>query len=158
MTNVSVGKSNGDSERQSVGRGDVFWPHLFDPFRSFGHTLGTTVSNFFSPSAEAHQSTDKYTVAVELPGVKADDIDVSLHDNVLTIKGEKRSEREEKDAEKNTYFSERTYGAFQRSFRLPADVKADDIDAHFTDGVLTVSIPKVQEEVVKPRKINVNAR
>ena len=65
--------------------------------------------------------------------------------------------QEEKDEEKNTYFSERTYGSFQRSFRLPADVKVDDIDANFSDGVLTVSIPKVQEEVAKPRKINVNA-
>ena len=149
MSKVDIAKS-GD---RSVDRGDVFWPHLFDPFRN----LGASVAHFFSPNAEAVQATDKYTVALELPGVKPEDIDVSLHDNILTVKGEKRSSREEKDEEKHTYFSERTFGSFQRSFRLPADVSEEAIEATFADGVLTVAIPKVPEEVAKPKKIDVKA-
>ena len=149
MSKVDVTKSGASS----VDRGDYFWPHLFDPFRNFG----SSIAHFFSPNAEAVQSSNKYSVSLELPGVKQDDIDVSLHDNVLTVKGEKRSEREEKDEDKHTYFCERTYGAFQRSFRLPADVNAEEIEATFADGVLTVAIPKIPEEVAKPKRIDVKA-
>ena len=71
------------------------------------------------------------------------------------IKGEKRAEREEKG--KSYYFSERSYGAFQRSFRLPGDVNAEQINADFAKGILTVTLPKVAESEEKAKRIKVNA-
>ena len=126
-----------------------FWPHLFDPFREFGHA----VSSFFAPKAEAAHSEDCYEISLELPGVAEEDISVSLHEDILTIKGEKKAEREEK--KKDYYFSERSYGSFQRSFRLPANTSPGDIQAKFTDGVLNVIIPKIEPEASKSRSIKV---
>lgn len=126
-----------------------FWPHLFDPFREFGHA----VSNFFAPKAEASHSDDSYEISLELPGVSEDDVSVSIHEDILTIKGEKKAEREEK--KKDFYFSERSYGAFQRSFRLPANTAVDDIQARFNDGVLSVIIPKMEPEASQARAIKV---
>lgn len=124
-----------------------FWPHLFEPFRNVAHS----VANFFSPSIDAANANDRYEINVELPGVEADDIEVTLDDNVLTLKGEKREQREEKG--KSFYFSERRYGSFQRSFRLPADVGAEQIDATFKNGVLTLGIPKLNASPQDSQKI-----
>lgn len=126
-----------------------FWPNLFDPLRDFGHA----VSNFFSPSADASNSKETYEVSMELPGVEEKDIDISIHDNVLTIMGEKKFETEKK--EKDYYFSERRYGSFQRSFRLPPGIQQDDIQARFTNGVLTVTIPKMLEQEPARQKIEI---
>ncbi len=130
---------------------DHFWPRFFDPFRD----LGSAISNFFSPSADAVNKEDCYEIQVELPGVAEKDVDVSIENNTLTIKGEKRSEREEKD--KNYYFSERRYGAFERSFRLPEDVKETDIKATYKDGVLRLLLPKSEAKKPVGRKIEVKA-
>lgn len=88
--------------------------------------------------------TDKaYNIAAELPGVEEKDIEVSVRDGVLTIKGEKREEKEDKG--KNRYLSERSYGSFQRLFGLPKGVDETKVEANFHNGVLTVSIPKQAE-------------
>ena len=126
-----------------------FWPHLFDPFREFGQT----VSSFFSPSADAAHTTEAYEINLELPGVDEKDIDVSLHDDLLSVKGEKKFEQEKK--EQNYYFSERRFGTFQRTFRLPADGDADHIDAHFEKGVLKITIPKLQASTPPNKEINI---
>ena len=126
-----------------------WWPNLADPFRRFG----SKVSEFFAPAAEASASDDDYVVKVELPGVKEADINIEIHDNVLTVRGEKESSRKEEG--KTYYFSERTFGSFQRSFRLPQDVQESDINAGFADGVLTVSLPKQPEAATKARKIEI---
>jgi len=126
-----------------------WWPSLADPFRRFGSKM----SEFFAPAAEASASDDDYVVTVELPGVKEADIKVEIHDNVLSVRGEKESSRKEEG--QTYYFSERTYGSFQRSFRLPQDVQESDIDAEFKDGVLTVRLPKQPEAAVKARKIEI---
>jgi HSP20 family protein len=126
-----------------------WWPNLADPLRQFG----SKVSEFFAPAAEASASEDDYVVKVELPGVKEADINVEIHDNVLSVRGEKESSRKEEG--KTYYFSERTYGSFQRSFRLPQDVLESDIKADFEDGVLTVRLPKRPEAVAKARKIEI---
>ncbi|MDD9905640.1 MAG: Hsp20/alpha crystallin family protein [Rhodospirillaceae bacterium] len=125
------------------------WPHLFEPFR----TAAASVANFFSPSADAANAENAYEINMELPGVAPEDIDVSLHDHVLTIKGEKKNSREEKT--KTYYFTERSYGAFQRSFRLPGDVDASDIGADFNDGVLTLTLPKTSPAKREEEKIAV---
>lgn len=112
------------------------WPSLYDPFRSFG----TRVADWFAPASEAATNGDAYTIVMELPGVDEKDIDVSVSDGVVTVKGEKKSSREEKG--ETWYFSEREYGAFSRSFRLPPDADAATVEADLKDGVLTVNVAK----------------
>ncbi|MEM7500277.1 MAG: Hsp20/alpha crystallin family protein [Pseudomonadota bacterium] len=128
-----------------------FWPDLFQPFRA----VGERVADWFSPRSDAADARDAYRIGLELPGVGQDDIDVELHDGVLVVKGEKKLERtEEKDG---YFFSERQYGRFQRSFRLPVDAAPEGIAASFKDGVLTVTIPKVKEPEAVPKRIRVSA-
>jgi HSP20 family protein len=86
-----------------------------------------------------------------LPGVDENSIDVKFSDGTLTIKGEKRDEREEK--KKNFYLAERRYGSFQRSFSIPAGVDADRIEASFKNGVLTVTFPKTPQARKNEKKI-----
>jgi HSP20 family protein len=92
-----------------------------------------------------------FKLSAELPGLAEKDVQVSLSGDTLTIKGEKRQEREEK--EKNYYLSERSYGEFQRAFILPEGVDREKIGAAFTNGVLTVTLPKTQQ--MPPKKIEV---
>ncbi|HRX35835.1 MAG TPA: Hsp20/alpha crystallin family protein [Aestuariivirga sp.] len=94
-------------------------------------------------------------VTAEIPGVDAKDIDVQLKDGVLTIKGEKKDEKEEKDEKKNYHLVERSYGMFQRSFAVGADVDADKINASFDKGVLKVTLPKLPAAKAKVQKIEV---
>ena len=133
----------------STERHENLWSSLIDPLRDFGQT----VSSFFSPTAEASDSKESYEINLELPGVTEDDIDISLEGDMLIITGEKKVEREEK--EKDYYFSERRYGKFQRSFRIPANSKSKDIKAQFADGVLTLTIPKSGVEEDHKRKIEI---
>lgn len=120
-------------EKSSTGG---FWPSLYEPFR----TMGTRLADWLSPAAEASQNGEAYRIAVELPGVAEEDIHVTVEDGVLQIRGEKKSEREEKGD--SWYFSERQFGSFSRSFRLPSDADADGVKAEIKDGVLTVTVPK----------------
>ena len=102
-----------------------------------------------SPAVDLSEDDRSYKVSVELPGVRREDVTVELHEDVLTIRGEKKSEREEK--KDRSHWVERSYGAFSRSFTLPPTAKAEELRATFQDGVLTVEIPK--KEVAKPRQI-----
>ncbi len=101
------------------------------------------------PTVDISETENGYEIRAELPGVSEDDINVSVTDNVLTVKGEKRQEAETEG--KNYRRVERRYGSFQRRFTLPSEVKTDDIKAKFSDGVLALSIPK--SEAVKPTEI-----
>ena len=105
------------------------------------------------PSIDVHETDNGLEVTAEIPGVDEKDVDVTLSDNVLTIKGEKKSEREEKD--EGRVLSERTYGSFQRSFSLPYEVDAARVEATFEKGVLTVSLPKSPETRSKTTRIDV---
>lgn len=102
-----------------------------------------------APAMDVTESEAAYTITAELPGVKRDDVHVELNDGVLTIRGEKRSEREEK--KERSRWVERSFGSFSRSFTLPRDASPDHIDASFQDGVLTLRIAKT--ETSKPRSI-----
>ena len=113
-----------------------FWPSLYDPFRRAGARLAEWVA----PAAEASGNDDAYRINVELPGVAEADIDLLVEDGVVTLKGEKRTEREEKG--ETWFFSERQYGAFSRSFRLPPDADPAGVDAALKDGVLTITVSK----------------
>jgi HSP20 family protein len=102
--------------------------------------------------------TDKaLVVRAELPGVNEKDIEVRLSRDTLTIVGEKTEQRSEGGAEGRFHLSERRYGAFQRSFRLPAAIDADRVDATFKNGVLVVTLPKNPDVADQSRKINVKS-
>jgi HSP20 family protein len=103
------------------------------------------------PAIDVAEKEDSFLVKVELPGMKADDINISVQGNTLSISGEKKEELEEKD--KDFYHTERRFGSFRRDVALPAGVDASKIDASFRDGVLTIDLPKSEEE--KHRKIKV---
>ncbi|AHB86030.1 Heat shock protein [Ruegeria pomeroyi DSS-3] len=116
------------------------WPSLYDPFRNFGARL----ADWLSPATEASGNEDAYDIAMELPGVSEEDIELSVENGVVTIRGEKRThERKKGDT---WYFSERQYGAFRRSFRLPDDAEAGKAEAKMKDGVLHVRVPKRAKE------------
>jgi len=126
-----------------------WWPDLYQPLRS----IGQKVADWVAPRSDALALEDCYEINVELPGVQTKDVDVSVHDNNLVIRGEKRTEHEEKG--RNYFFSEREYGSFQRTFRLPPDADADNIDAAFSDGVLCVKIAKRAPSETAGKKIDV---
>lgn len=128
-----------------------FWPSLFEPFWA----AGQQIAGFFNPSADASRDDGAYHVTMELPGVEEKDVDVSVDGDVLTIKGEKKTEREEK--KKDYYFTERSYGSFQRSFQIPADVDRDKIDAQCEKGVLTITMPRRTDASKDAKKIKVKS-
>ena len=109
----------------------------------------------WAPMVDVSETKDAVVVTAEIPGVEQKDINVSLQDQVLTIKGEKRQEKEEKD--KNYHFSERSYGAFQRSFQLPLSIDRDKVAADFSNGVLTITLPKTAEAQKPQKKIEVRS-
>lgn len=113
-----------------------FWPSLYEPLRN----VGTKLAEWVAPASEASADDDAYHIAMELPGVAEKDIDLSVHDGVVTVKGEKKTSFDEKG--ETWYFSERQYGAFSRSFRLPPDADGDKIKAALKDGVLEITIGK----------------
>ena len=125
------------------------WPSLATsaPFRSL---LGEA-RRAWSPAIDISENDDQYVVTCELAGAKRDDVTVETDEGVLTIKGEKRSERKEEDEERR--YVERTFGRFSRSFTLPSNADPNAINARFGDGVLTIEIAKREAE--KPKTIAV---
>ena len=106
----------------------------------------------WEPKVDIMRENGHFKLTAEFPGVEKDDIDVDVRENVLTLRGEKKSEvNEEKD---DSTYVERSYGSFERSFRLPSDTNVEDIHAELTNGVLTVTIPVHEPE---KRKIEVKA-
>jgi HSP20 family protein len=107
-----------------------------------------------TPTMDVAEDDDEIRLSVELPGMDEEDIEVLLSDDVLTIKGEKKAETEKSD--KTHSYRERTYGSFRRSLPLEANIRTDKIDAHFDKGVLTITLPKIEEAKRKTRKIPVS--
>ena len=105
------------------------------------------------PPVDIAETDEGYVITVELPGTKKEDVTVECHDNVLTIKGEKRSEREEKD--EHRHLVERSYGSFSRAYSLPGDATADTVKPSFRDGVLSVEIPKSERR--KPKVVDIKS-
>jgi HSP20 family protein len=105
----------------------------------------------WTPALDLHEDKDNFVVKAELPGMKKEDIDISLHDGSLSISGERKSEEKFADAE--VYRSERFVGRFQRTIALPSAVANDQVKAQYKDGILTVTLPKTEE--AKPKQISV---
>ncbi len=122
-----------------------------DAFRGFEEGAGENrLGLAFNPVVEVEQQDDRYEISVELPGVTGDDVNVECTDELLVISGTK--ERKETRGEGENRHSERIYGSFQRTFRLPEDALRDNIEAHFSDGVLTVSIPREEASQQESRR------
>jgi HSP20 family protein len=135
---------------------------VWDPFASLAEIhnevnrlLGVTPRDSFaaafSPAIDIAVKKDNVVVRADLPGLSRDDVSVTLQDNYLTIRGEKKQETEQKET--NYFVSERVYGAFARTIELPVVVDASKIEARFKDGVLQVTLPKAEE--AKPKQIEV---
>jgi HSP20 family protein len=106
----------------------------------------------WTPALDVHEDKDNFIVQAELPGMKREEIDVSLHDGALSISGERKTEKKYEEAE--VYRTERFFGKFQRTVTLPAPVAADRVKAQYKDGILTITLPKT--EAAKPKQIDVN--
>ncbi len=136
------------------------WPDL-DLFsnrlsRILGNTWDTPEStSSWIPAVNVEEAGDELLLTAELPGMREEDINIDIENNILTIRGEKRETREEADEERRFHVWERRYGSFHRSFTLPRSVEADAIRAEFDVGVLTVRLPKAPE--AKTRTIEIAA-
>ncbi|MFC6639579.1 Hsp20 family protein [Sulfitobacter sp. JBTF-M27] len=125
------------------------WPHLYEPFSR----MGTKLKSLFAPASDASSSDNVYRISVELPGVSEDDIELSAENGLLTVSGEKMEETEEQEG--TWYFSERQYGAFRRSFRMPEDADIEQTEAHMKDGVLSITVPRRAPAESRGKKIAV---
>lgn len=137
----------------------------YDPFRELrslqdelnrvfnpgAHGSEDTVRGTWSPSVDVFEAEDKIVIEAELAGLKPEEVDVSIENNVVTIKGERKFER--KEQKENYHRIERSYGSFTRSFTLPRSVVTEETSADFDHGVLKVTLPKREE--AKARKIEI---
>ena len=145
---------------------------FLDPFVAFRREMDRMFDNFFNglgaralrpstawqgvlPTIDVAETDKEMVITAEIPGLNDKDFEVTLAGDVLTIKGEKKAEQEEKDG--NAYYAERRYGAFSRSVRLPFEVKDEQVDANYDKGVLTVRVPKPAEAQRAVRRIEVKA-
>lgn len=117
-------------------------------------TDGDTWRQAFDPEIDVREETDRFLVHADLPGIKKEELDISVSGNLLTLKGERKHEREAK--EKNRYYSERTFGAFSRTLELPSEIDAGKVQATYKDGVLEISLPKSEHAKPKQIKVDVN--
>ena len=106
------------------------------------------------PALDVSETDEAIEVTAELPGVKPEDVDVNLSEELLTIRGEKRAEKEE--TKRDYHRIERSYGSFTRTVKLPASVNAEKVEATFKDGVLTIVLPKREE--ARTRKVKVEVK
>ena len=124
---------------------------LFDPFTDL---FGLQDEKSWAPAVDIYDNKDNLVIKADLPGMTQKDINVSVEDGVLRIKGEKKKEHEEK---KENYFRlEKSYGYFERSFALPMNVDATKVKATYKDGVLELTLPKKEEAKPKQIKVDVN--
>lgn len=130
---------------------DEFWKRFEQP--RFG--LLSDAAGGALPRVEVAETDKEVEISAELPGMDEKDIELSLTDNLLTIKGEKKQEREE--TKKGYHISERTYGSFFRSVPLPPGIQAENVSATYKKGVLTVTLPKSPEAQSRAKKIEVKA-
>jgi HSP20 family protein len=124
---------------------------LYESF--FERTRRTEEAGEYLPALDICETKDQILVKAEVPGMEPKDLDVTLSDGILTLKGEKQHEREEKEG--SCHLVERSYGAFSRSIQLPAAVQSDKINASYKNGVLQIILPKSEEAKTKEIKIKV---
>lgn len=135
-------------------RGDLNpWSALRDlesQFSRMFNDLGRDLEGGWAPATDLSETEDAYTLHVDVPGMKKEDIDIAVIENLVTIKGERKHEKRTDDEGYHRY--ERHYGSFQRTVEIPGGFEPDKVDAHYEDGVLTITLPKREE--MKPRRID----
>lgn len=134
---------------------DTFFSH------TFGHPLNIIKNVTLRPAIEVIQNKDNYKVKVQLPGIKKDNIDVEMDNEFMTITAETHEEKEEKqEADKNARYhtSEFRYGKYQRTISFDQPVKAEEAEAQYKDGVLTITVPKQNIEESKPKKLTIKTQ
>ena len=156
----------GSERRGVVPRGD-------NPFENFQREMNRLFDDFFRgfgtparygegvfggaavPRVDVSETETEYEVTAELPGLEEKDVEVLLDENLLTLRGEKRAEREERDT--NYYLAERSFGSFRRTIPFPVEVDPDRVEARFKNGVLTVRLPKAEPARSQAKRIQVKA-
>jgi len=126
---------------------------LWDSFFEGGLRRKTEGAGEWLPSLDVSETKNELVVKAEVPGMDPKDIDISLSDGMLTIKGEKKQEKEEKEAD--YHLVERSYGSFTRSVQLPKEVQSEKINASYKNGILKITLPKSEEAKKKEIKIKV---
>lgn len=156
------------------GQGGRLPSRYSDQFQSFRTEMDRLFESFFNgmpalsnfrqafptaqgltPAFDVKESEKELVVKADLPGIDEKDIQLTIHDGVLSLRGEKKSER--KDERENYHLMERSYGSFQRTIRLPETIDEDKVDARFDKGVLTVTLPKRPEMVKAQKKIEIKS-
>ena len=140
---------------------------LWDPFdlftdlqdemnRAFGRTLSRrdAWTPAYQPNVDVKEHEDKFILQADLPGIRKEDLDISVLGNQLTLKGERKHEEDKKD--KDFHYSERSYGAFARTIQFSSEIDAAKVQAAYKDGVLEITLPK--SESAKPKQITVNVK
>jgi HSP20 family protein len=140
-----------EPQREMVSLRDAM-DRLFDD--AFMRPSSLLSSNWQAPAIDMYQTDDEIVIKAALPGIKADEVQVSVTGEVLTIKGEVKQEEETK--EKTYHIREQRWGAFERTITLPTDVVADKAKAGFEDGILIINLPKAEQ--VRPKTITVKAK
>ncbi len=120
---------------------------------SFFENAADGTSNTIAPRVDMKQDEDKVTVKMVIPGVKKDDIQISVADNILTVKAEVKEEKEEKDEKTVYHLRETRWSSYYREISLPTEVEAEKAKADYEDGILTLELPKA--EIVKPKVITI---
>lgn len=128
---------------------------IFDQFFR-GDVLAdeTMYGRDWTPAVDVVENNDAFILKAELPGMNKEDVKITLENNILTIRGEKKNEMDKKEG--NVHRVERNYGMFERSFTIPGTIKPNDIDAQYKDGILTLTLPKAEE--AKPKLIDVKVK
>lgn len=120
----------------------------------FGEREALSIADW-TPSCNVSETPEEYRIDAELPGVKKEDVELNVENRVLTLRGERREKKEEKD--KKFHRVESTYGSFMRSFTLPDDADGNKVAADYKDGLLSVRIPRTAPEESKARTIKINS-
>lgn len=125
-------------------------------FREMNETESPLTTASFVPAVDIYEDNKKVVLKIEVPGIEEKDLDIRVENNVLTVKGERKFEKDEK--EENFHRIERRYGSFYRSFTLPSTVDAEHVAASYTNGVLKLDISKKPEAQPKQIKVNVGSK
>ena len=163
MTNVSIAKQPQNGQNKGLSSLSTHFPNIddfFDKFTgnwpflhpSFANVESTSMS--LNPKVDIVEDEKSYSLSAELPGLVLDNINLEISDGILTLSGEKKTEKEAGE-DSNYHMMERSYGFFKRSFSLPPSVEEDKIKAEFKKGVLHVSMPKSDKAQQKQRKISI---
>ena len=153
MTVIDV-KNSEDVKRTFKEKMSGLLEDMWDKIGQHHHGIYATPGKLGKPDADLSESNEVLTYQLELPGIDEDDVEVEIDSGMLSIRGEKRDEQEEKG--ENYIFRERRYGSFERRFMIPESAKTNEVKATFTQGVLTVTVPYEANKQGDSKKIDVD--